>query len=110
MVVIYCQENIQKTYPAPIKDKDYVNTKGQLIKVELVRYTKLQQEHQLTNNAPVVKIIIPKNNSRYEWNTPIRYNIIVSDKEDGESKFQEILSSEVSLEVRYQPDTSLVSS
>ncbi|MGN6641342.1 MAG: c-type cytochrome [Mucilaginibacter sp.] len=58
---------------------------------------KTQQENQ----PPVVKIVNPKNNSSFDWDTPISYSITVSDKEDGESKFNEINAKEVLLEVKY---------
>src|SRR5438067_9168021 len=45
-----------------------------------------------SNQPPVVKIITPANNSAFPWNEPIRYTITVSDKEDGESEYQEIPS------------------
>lgn len=53
-----------------------------------------------TNHPPTVKILSPKSGS-YEENTQVRYEIDVSDQEDGESKFQEINSAEVLLIVRY---------
>src|ERR1700761_2346797 len=52
------------------------------------------------NNPPVVKIISPQNNSTFDNNAPITYKITVSDKEDGDSKFDEINGKEVLLEVR----------
>ncbi len=58
------------------------------------------------NHPPVVKIISPRANGTYEENTLVRYQVEVSDKEDGESKFQEIPSNEVFLEVRYFADAS----
>ncbi len=53
-----------------------------------------------SNQPPVIKIINPQNNSTFDWNTPVSYKITVSDKEDGESKFDEINIKEVLLEVR----------
>jgi cytochrome c len=53
------------------------------------------------NDAPIVKIITPKNNSRFDANTQVNYTITVSDKEDGESKYDEINTKEVLLEVKY---------
>jgi cytochrome c len=50
---------------------------------------------------PTVKIVSPKAGSTYEENTQVRYEIDVSDPEDGESKFQEINSAEVLLVVRH---------
>jgi cytochrome c len=52
------------------------------------------------NNRPVVKIISPENNSTFESNAPVTYKIAVSDKQDGDSKFDEINAKEVLLEVR----------
>jgi cytochrome c len=52
------------------------------------------------NNPPVVKIISPQNNSTFDSNAPVTYKISVSDKEDGDSKFDEINAKEVLLEVR----------
>lgn len=57
------------------------------------------------NHPPAVKIISPKNNSIYNWNSRVPYQISVSDKEDGESKYQEINPKEVFLEIRYVQDT-----
>jgi len=54
-----------------------------------------------TNHAPMVKILSPKADGTYEENAQARYEIDVSDQEDGESKFQEINSSEVLLIVRH---------
>lgn len=53
------------------------------------------------NHAPVVKIITPKNNSQFDWNTQLNYSIAVSDEEDGESRYDEINIKEVLLQVNY---------
>ncbi|MGN6617557.1 MAG: c-type cytochrome [Ilyomonas sp.] len=58
-------------------------------------------KNKIENTAPVVKIISPKNNSSYKWNTQVSYSISVSDKEDGESKYDEINGKEVVLRVKY---------
>jgi cytochrome c len=58
------------------------------------------------NNAPVVRIVSPRPDGRFAWNTLIPYSIAVSDKEDGESKFGEITATEVFLEVHYFADPS----
>ena len=74
-------------------------------------YTK-QNEHlffpkkQDANHRPIVKIISPKNNSTYTWKSRVPYQINVSDKEDGESKYQEINPKEIFLEIKYVEDTS----
>src|ERR1700761_9010179 len=62
------------------------------------------------NHAPIVKIINPKNNGTFDWDAPINYEITVSDKEDGDSKFDEINAKEVLLEVRYFNSASKVPS
>jgi len=56
---------------------------------------------QQENQPPIVKIISPQNNASFDPNSPITYKITVSDKEDGESKYDEINVKEVLLEVRH---------
>ena len=56
---------------------------------------------QQENHPPVVKIISPQNNSAFDKDAAVTYKISVSDKEDGDSKFDEINVKEVLLEVRY---------
>jgi cytochrome c len=63
---------------------------------------------QQQNHAPVVKIISPANNSSYNANAQVHYEISVSDKEDGESKYDEIDAKQVLLEVKYFNDTSKI--
>jgi cytochrome c len=58
------------------------------------------------NHSPTVKILKPKANEGYEENSQVRYEINVSDPEDGESKFQEISPTEVMLMVRYFSSTA----
>lgn len=61
------------------------------------------------NYPPIVKIITPKNNSLFDWDTQVNYQISVADKEDGDSKYDEINAKEVLLEVRYVSDKAKVS-
>jgi cytochrome c len=63
-----------------------------------------KQEQQ--NKAPVVKIISPKNSVSLNLNAAVDYEISVADKEDGDSKYDEINTKEVLLEVRYFKDKS----
>jgi cytochrome c len=70
-------------------------------------------KHKLTvqeNHVPVVKITSPANNSSYTAGAHIHYGINVSDKEDGESKYDEIDAKQVLLEVKYFSDPSKISS
>jgi cytochrome c len=67
---------------------------------------KWQQER---NTPPIVKIKAPKNYSLAGSGTHLHYSITVSDKEDGESKFDEINTKEVLLEVKYISDSSRLS-
>jgi cytochrome c len=60
------------------------------------------------NHAPVVKIISPANNSSYNSGAQVHYEINVSDKEDGESKYDEIDAKQVLLEVKYFNDASKI--
>jgi cytochrome c len=68
-----------------------------LLSVLFYSFISFQQENQ----APVVKILSPQNNSLFDKDAQIVYKIGVSDKEDGDSKFDEINPKEVLLEVRY---------
>lgn len=56
---------------------------------------------QQENHAPEVKIISPQNKSSFDKDAQVIYKISVIDKEDGDSKFDEINPKEVLLEVRY---------
>lgn len=78
-----------------------------LVSSALLNYsTTIKGKLQEQNHAPVVKIITPKNNSQFDWNTQLNYSITVSDKEDGESRYDEINAKEVLLEVKYIGDDS----
>jgi cytochrome c len=72
-----------------------------LFSVFLFGYTVIPGSHQTINHAPLIKIIQPVNNARYDWGTRVPYSIEVSDQEDGESKYQEIQSSEVLVSIKY---------
>lgn len=61
---------------------------------------------QQQNTTPVVKIINPKNKTVVNVSSPVNYSITVSDKEDGDSKYDEINVKEVLLEVQYISDTT----
>jgi|SRR5580658_3605642 cytochrome c len=54
-----------------------------------------------TNHAPTVKIESPANNATLALNTPITYQIQVTDPEDGDSRYDEINTKEVILELAY---------
>lgn len=56
------------------------------------------------NHPPVVTIVSPAKGSSVLPGLPIHYSITVSDKEDGESKYDEINPKEVLLEVKYKSD------
>jgi cytochrome c len=58
------------------------------------------------NHPPTVKILNPKANDAYAESARVRYDIDVSDQEDGESKYQEINPTEVLLMVRYFSGTA----
>lgn len=60
------------------------------------------------NTSPTVRIISPAPHSVHDINAPIRYRISVSDKEDGDSRYQEIAVNEVYLEIIYGHDESQV--
>ena len=52
------------------------------------------------NHPPVVRIISPSPANKYTAGSTVRYSISVSDKEDGDTKFDEINPNEILLEVR----------
>ncbi|HVS94693.1 MAG TPA: c-type cytochrome [Mucilaginibacter sp.] len=60
-------------------------------------FISVQQE----NHAPVVKINAPANNSTFAPGGQISYQVSVSDKEDGDSRFDEINAKEVLVELKY---------
>jgi cytochrome c len=62
------------------------------------------QRDQPGNHKPAVKITDPVKNSVYTWNKQVPYSIEVSDPEDGESKYQEIQSSEVFVRLKFERD------
>jgi cytochrome c len=53
------------------------------------------------NHPPVVKLTVP---AAATTNSPVSYSINVSDKEDGETKFDEINPNEILLQVQYGND------
>jgi cytochrome c len=61
------------------------------------------------NNPPSVVIVAPAPGTTFKWNSPFRYEIQVSDKEDGDSRYNEINAKEVLMEVRYLKDSSQIS-
>jgi cytochrome c len=61
---------------------------------------------QQQNHVPVVKIIAPVNDKSFKPGSQVHYEISVSDKEDGESKFDEIDAKQVLLEVKFVSDAS----
>ncbi len=58
------------------------------------------------NDAPKVEIISPSENVTLEGNSIVPYSIVISDKEDGNSEYDEINENEVILTVTYLPDAS----
>ncbi len=63
---------------------------------------------QIENSAPLVRITVPLDVSKFMWNTLVNYSISVSDKEDGNSEYNEIAGAEVLLKVAYLPDSMQV--
>ena len=71
-------------------------------------FSSKKKSPQPENNRPVIKIVSPENNSAISRGAQVHYSITVSDKEDGESKFDEINPKEVLMQVKYLDDTSTV--
>ena len=64
------------------------------------------REKKIENHPPNINITSPQNNDRFSWNATIRYNIKITDNEDGSSEYDEINAKEVLLEVCYLKDAS----
>lgn len=62
--------------------------------------------NQNENQVPKVQITTPINNSRFQWGKEIQYTIHVSDKEDGNSDYDEINNGEVVMQITYLADSS----
>lgn len=62
------------------------------------------------NRPPVVKIVTPIAKGTFSWNSIIPYTIHVSDHEDGNSEYDEIIPTEVFLVVTYLKDSSEIKS
>jgi cytochrome c len=65
---------------------------------------KIQQKQ---NNQPEVKLSLTANTNSLKWNSLVPYTISVSDVEDGKSEYNEIVSNEVLLEVRFIADSTI---
>lgn len=60
------------------------------------------------NTAPEIKFTAPKDKSIFQWNSIVPYTITVSDREDGNSDYDEINPNEVMLVVKYLNDSAQV--
>lgn len=62
-----------------------------------------------TNHPPMVKIESPVNNAVLDRNIPVTYQVQVTDPEDGDSRYDEINTKEVFLEVAFlKPGAKIV--
>ena len=62
-----------------------------------------------TNHPPTVKIESPANNTVLTLNTPVTYQVQVTDQEDGDSRYDEINTKEVILELtRFKPGAKIL--
>ncbi len=57
------------------------------------------------NSAPAVRITAPLNKSRFKQNAIVNYSISITDKEDGNSEYNEIPDNEVLMKVAYLADS-----
>jgi len=90
----------------PTSKPIYLNTLIPLLLLCALANFSNTKKPQQENHPPAVKLITPKNNSTFDFDTQINYDITVADKEDGDSKYDEINVKEVLLEVRYIKDKS----
>jgi cytochrome c len=58
------------------------------------------------NEKPKVTIVSPAVSVSYQWGTPLRFDVHVADKEDGDSKYDELNTAEILVEARAVADTS----
>ncbi|HEY8783608.1 MAG TPA: c-type cytochrome [Mucilaginibacter sp.] len=80
----------------------YLNIFGVLFIYLILNFgNSFSKKKQQENHPPSVKILSPKNNSLFNFDTQINYQISVADKEDGDSKYDEINGKEILLEVRH---------
>jgi cytochrome c len=86
----------------------YLNIFIPLLLFVLVTFAKpfIGNKTSQENHPPVVKITSPKNNDIFEPGAQVNYQISVADKEDGDSKYDEINTKEVLLEVKYLANKS----
>jgi cytochrome c len=57
------------------------------------------------NEAPAVRLVSPGNTAQAKWNTPLRFEVHVVDKEDGDSKYSEIDAAQVLVQAIVTMDT-----
>lgn len=69
----------------------------------------MSYRQQPQNHAPVVKIIAPANNAEFSPAAQVSYQVSVADKEDGDTKYDEINVKEIVLELQYVKDKTKVS-
>ena len=58
------------------------------------------------NNAPKVNFTTPTKTTKLQWNTIVPYSIHISDKEDGDSGYDEIPKNEVLVLITYISDST----
>jgi cytochrome c len=71
-------------------------------------YTSRPKGAQQSNLPPIVKIVSPSANSAFSLHAAVHYSIAVADKEDGDSRYDEINPKEVLLQVRFIHDPSVL--
>src|SRR5688572_33120156 len=59
------------------------------------------------NNSPDVRLSLSAKERFLKWNSLVPYSISVSDVEDGKSEYNEIVSNEVLLEIRFVSDSTI---
>jgi cytochrome c len=63
-------------------------------------------DQKSTPSTPEVNITLPELNSVFHWGDQVRYRITVSDMNDGDSRFGEIIPLDVFLETNFVADLS----
>ncbi|MBZ5858700.1 c-type cytochrome [Flavihumibacter profundi] len=65
--------------------------------------------NEQSNSIPSVSLKQPSGNNPLQQDATIKYTIRVEDKEDGSSAYEEIVSNEVFLKLKFLPDSAMVS-
>ncbi|MEX0647190.1 MAG: c-type cytochrome [Balneolaceae bacterium] len=61
-------------------------------------------EYEMSESSPIVNLEIRQESDFFDWGSQVRYSINVNDETDGDSRYNEINSNEVFLEIDFVPE------